>query len=66
MSRESRLATDPDEIEKFAALADTWWDAAGPMAPLHRLNPVRIAYIRDQACTRLLGGRASTAAPRPL
>ena len=65
MSRESRLATDPDEIEKFAALADTWWDAAGPMAPLHRLNPVRIAYIRDQACARLLGGSTS-AVPRPL
>lgn len=66
MSRESSAGTDPDEIEKFAALAGTWWDAAGPMAPLHRLNPVRIAYVRDQACARLLGGRDPRASARPL
>ena len=40
-----------------------WWDPAGPMAPLHRLNPVRIAYIRDQACRRF--GR-DPERPRPL
>lgn len=66
MSRESSLGTDPVEIEKFASLAATWWDAAGPMAPLHRLNPVRIRYVRDQACSRLLGGRDPAASPRPL
>jgi 2-polyprenyl-6-hydroxyphenyl methylase/3-demethylubiquinone-9 3-methyltransferase len=65
MPRESATATNPDEIEKFAALASTWWDAAGPMAPLHRLNPVRIAYVRDQACARLLGGR-DPAAQHPM
>ena len=66
MSRESPSAADPDEIGKFSRLAATWWDAAGPMAPLHRLNPVRIAYIRDQACARLLGGPRDAAAHRPL
>src|SRR6478735_112954 len=44
--------TDPDEVAKFADLGTGWWDTAGPMAPLHKLNPVRIAYIRDRACER--------------
>jgi 2-polyprenyl-6-hydroxyphenyl methylase/3-demethylubiquinone-9 3-methyltransferase len=40
---------DPGEIEKFSAMADDWWDVDGPMKPLHRFNPVRLAYIRDWA-----------------
>ncbi|MBL27729.1 MAG: bifunctional 3-demethylubiquinol 3-O-methyltransferase/2-polyprenyl-6-hydroxyphenol methylase [Rhodospirillaceae bacterium] len=40
---------DSDEIARFDALAETWWDESGPMAPLHRLNPTRIAFIRDAA-----------------
>lgn len=39
---------DPDEIGRFAALAEEWWDTTGQMALLHGLNPVRVAYIRDQ------------------
>lgn len=41
-------SVDPQEVAQFAALADTWWDADGPMRPLHALNPVRIGYIRTQ------------------
>jgi 2-polyprenyl-6-hydroxyphenyl methylase/3-demethylubiquinone-9 3-methyltransferase len=41
---------DLAEIEKFSRLAAEWWDPAGPFRPLHRLNPTRLAYIRDQAC----------------
>ncbi len=33
-------------------MAATWWDPRGPMAPLHKLNPVRLAYIRDRAAER--------------
>jgi len=40
---------DPDEVARFSALADRWWDAAGPFAPLHRFNPVRLSFIRDRA-----------------
>lgn len=40
---------DPAEIAKFQALAAGWWDPAGQMRPLHRLNPVRLGYIRDRA-----------------
>jgi 2-polyprenyl-6-hydroxyphenyl methylase / 3-demethylubiquinone-9 3-methyltransferase len=36
---------DPAELAKFAALAQSWWDPAGPSKPLHDLNPVRLAYI---------------------
>jgi 2-polyprenyl-6-hydroxyphenyl methylase/3-demethylubiquinone-9 3-methyltransferase len=40
---------DPAEIERFSRIADEWWDPSGKFAPLHRLNPVRIGYIRDRA-----------------
>jgi 2-polyprenyl-6-hydroxyphenyl methylase/3-demethylubiquinone-9 3-methyltransferase len=40
---------NPDEISKFAAMADEWWDPAGKFKPLHKFNPVRLTYIRDWA-----------------
>ncbi|ODT99342.1 MAG: bifunctional 3-demethylubiquinol 3-O-methyltransferase/2-polyprenyl-6-hydroxyphenol methylase [Rhodospirillales bacterium SCN 65-16] len=40
---------DPAEVERFSRIADEWWDPRGKFAPLHRLNPVRIGYIRDRA-----------------
>ena len=40
---------DPAEIERFARIAEEWWDPRGEFAPLHRLNPVRLGYIRDRA-----------------
>ena len=43
---------DPAEVAKFASLADGWWDPAGKFRPLHRLNPTRIAYIRDRTAAR--------------
>ena len=42
---------DPAEIERFSRIAEEWWDPAGKFAPLHRLNPVRLGYIRDRAAT---------------
>ena len=33
------------EIERFNALADQWWAPDGPMAPLHRMNPLRVGWI---------------------
>jgi len=56
-------SVDPAEIAKFSALAEAWWDPAGKFRPLHRLNPVRLAYIRDRAAARF--GREALA-PRPL
>ena len=40
---------DPAEIERFSRIAEEWWDPTGKFAPLHRLGPVRIGYIRDRA-----------------
>lgn len=36
------------EIRKFTAMADEWWDPAGSFRPLHQLNPVRVAAIRER------------------
>ena len=43
---------DPDEVARFSAMAARWWDADGPMRPLHRLNPLRLSWIRDQISAR--------------
>ena len=40
-------SVDPAEVEKFARMAAEWWDPRGKFAPLHKFNPVRLAYIRD-------------------
>jgi 2-polyprenyl-6-hydroxyphenyl methylase/3-demethylubiquinone-9 3-methyltransferase len=47
-----RSTVDPDEVTRFAALADDWWNPRGKMRPLHKFNPVRLGYIRDRACAR--------------
>ena len=36
-----------EEIEKFSALADEWWDPNGKFKPLHKFNPARIEYIKN-------------------
>ncbi|HNV84722.1 MAG TPA: bifunctional 2-polyprenyl-6-hydroxyphenol methylase/3-demethylubiquinol 3-O-methyltransferase UbiG, partial [Arenimonas sp.] len=36
------------EIDKFAALANRWWDENGPQKPLHHLNPARLGYVVKQ------------------
>ena len=38
------------EVEKFSKDAPRWWDETGPFKPLHRLNPARMGYIREQIC----------------
>lgn len=38
---------NPQEAAHFGALAADWWDPHGSSAMLHRLNPVRLSYIRD-------------------
>jgi 2-polyprenyl-6-hydroxyphenyl methylase/3-demethylubiquinone-9 3-methyltransferase len=38
----------PEEAERFGELASDWWDSDGRSAMLHKLNPVRLKYIRDQ------------------
>jgi 2-polyprenyl-6-hydroxyphenyl methylase/3-demethylubiquinone-9 3-methyltransferase len=38
---------NPAEVARFNQLAETWWDRAGPMWPLHRLNELRVPYIEE-------------------
>lgn len=49
MAQSAETTVDPAEVERFSRIASEWWDPAGKFAPLHRLNPVRIGYIRDRA-----------------
>ncbi|MFT6072740.1 MAG: 2-polyprenyl-6-hydroxyphenyl methylase/3-demethylubiquinone-9 3-methyltransferase [Dasania sp.] len=37
----------PEEVEKFSAIADQWWDPNGKFKPLHEFNPLRLTYIRN-------------------
>jgi len=43
------LNADPKELAKFSELAHRWWDPAGEFRPLHRINPLRLAWIEGQA-----------------
>ena len=60
---DARSSIDPDEIARFEAMAAEWWDPHGKFRPLHKFNPVRLAWIRDRLLARF--GRDG-AAPRPL
>lgn len=44
---------DPADIARFERIAREWWDPRGRFWPLHRMNPTRIAYIRDHVCAVL-------------
>lgn len=48
MAEAQRTTIDHDEVERFSALAAEWWNPNGKFRPLHKFNPVRLAYIRDQ------------------
>jgi 2-polyprenyl-6-hydroxyphenyl methylase/3-demethylubiquinone-9 3-methyltransferase len=46
--RPSGASVDPDEVARFEAMAERWWDPDGPFRPLHKFNPVRLGFIRDR------------------
>ena len=35
------------EIEKFSKIAEEWWNPNGKFKPLHKFNPIRISYIKE-------------------
>ncbi len=51
---------DDSEVARFSAIAAQWWDPAGKFKPLHKFNPVRLTYIKEQVCARF--GRDPNAA----
>ncbi|MGB6534660.1 MAG: bifunctional 2-polyprenyl-6-hydroxyphenol methylase/3-demethylubiquinol 3-O-methyltransferase UbiG [Xanthobacteraceae bacterium] len=48
-NQESAGTIDEAEVARFSRLSRQWWDPHGPMAALHKLNPVRLGYIRDHS-----------------
>ncbi len=54
----SNVTIRPEEAEFFANLARDWWNPKGPMASLHQVNPVRLAFIRDAIDAHWPGARA--------
>jgi len=56
-------SVDAAEVARLSASAEEWWDPAGRFQPLHRLNPVRLAFIRDRVAAH--AGR-DPLAERPL
>ena len=47
----SQFSIDPEEIAKFEAMAEEWWDPNGKFKPLHMLNPCRLDYIVEMIRT---------------
>ncbi len=41
------------EIEKFSKIAEEWWNPEGKFKPLHKFNPIRISYIKDNILSTL-------------
>jgi 2-polyprenyl-6-hydroxyphenyl methylase/3-demethylubiquinone-9 3-methyltransferase len=52
MSQPAASSIDPADVERFSRIAAEWWDPNGKFAPLHRFNPVRLAFIREQLLAR--------------
>ena len=48
MNVNTAITVDTVEVDKFSRMAADWWDETGTSGPLHRLNPARLGYIRQQ------------------
>jgi 2-polyprenyl-6-hydroxyphenyl methylase / 3-demethylubiquinone-9 3-methyltransferase len=46
------ISIDPAEVEKFSRIAAEWWNPKGKFGVLHKFNPVRLAWIKEQASAR--------------
>ncbi|HWU69573.1 MAG TPA: bifunctional 2-polyprenyl-6-hydroxyphenol methylase/3-demethylubiquinol 3-O-methyltransferase UbiG [Stenotrophobium sp.] len=56
-TQDTAVNVDAGEIARFEKLAATWWDTRGEMAPLHSINPPRVAYI--ERCAGGLAGKTA-------
>jgi 2-polyprenyl-6-hydroxyphenyl methylase / 3-demethylubiquinone-9 3-methyltransferase len=52
MTEAAKTTIDQAEVDRFSAMAAEWWDPSGKFKPLHKFNPVRIAYIRDKVAEK--------------
>jgi 2-polyprenyl-6-hydroxyphenyl methylase / 3-demethylubiquinone-9 3-methyltransferase len=44
---QTAASVDPDDVARFDAIGQDWWDPAGSMRALHQINPLRLAWLRD-------------------
>ncbi|NKX64593.1 bifunctional 2-polyprenyl-6-hydroxyphenol methylase/3-demethylubiquinol 3-O-methyltransferase UbiG [Labrenzia sp. 5N] len=49
-AQETRSTIDSEEVARFSAMAEEWWDPTGKFKPLHKFSPVRLGYIKDHVC----------------
>ncbi|MCV0424533.1 MAG: bifunctional 2-polyprenyl-6-hydroxyphenol methylase/3-demethylubiquinol 3-O-methyltransferase UbiG [Roseibium sp.] len=49
-AQQSKGTIDSEEVARFSAMAEQWWDPTGDFKPLHKFNPVRLAYIKQEVC----------------
>ena len=56
---EQQGTASPEEVARFTAMAEAWWDPIGKFKPLHRFNPVRLDFMRRHFAAHF--GRDETA-----
>ena len=49
-AQETRSTIDSEEVARFSAMAEEWWDPTGKFKPLHKFSPVRLSYIKEHVC----------------
>ncbi|MEJ1160383.1 bifunctional 2-polyprenyl-6-hydroxyphenol methylase/3-demethylubiquinol 3-O-methyltransferase UbiG [Prosthecomicrobium sp. N25] len=52
MTAARATTVDDAEIRRFSAMAAEWWDPAGKFRPLHKFNPVRLGYVKEEVSAR--------------
>ncbi|PYE88911.1 bifunctional 2-polyprenyl-6-hydroxyphenol methylase/3-demethylubiquinol 3-O-methyltransferase UbiG [Phyllobacterium leguminum] len=50
MAETARTTIDSAEVERFSRIAAEWWNPQGKFRPLHKFNPTRLAYIKEEIC----------------
>lgn len=58
--KETPSNTDAQELAKFEAIAEQWWDKQGKFKPLHMLNPTRLDYIIEQITRQFTLNKSET------
>ena len=50
-ARNTKTGTaNPEDVARFTAMAEQWWDPSGKFRPLHQLGPARMQFIKDNVC----------------
>lgn len=65
-SRNGRTTYNEEEVAKFRSMADSWWDPYGDCKPLHSLNKLRVALVREGIVNSEVSQAEHISGPRPL